>query len=437
MLFVWALNSKLLNLNSTKMKTPLKTIFPKFSLLTLLSIACWACNDNPDAYIVSKGNPVISHFRVTDATKKDSVVTQSYMGTTVAVVGENLRSIVKVLFNDQEVILNTSFITPTSMILRIPNSLPKIVSNKAYFIAQTGDTVSCNFKVDVPAPTVTSMICEYVSDGQIATFFGDYFVNDPSHPLEVIFPNAIKATEIVSISKTEIKVKVPTGSDAGKIKVKSAFGEGVSNFMFRDNRSVILDFDNSYPNSEWGKTGVFQDNNPAGISGNYVCLKDQIKADNEFKDATLMCEYDGKLAGFPEGNLFSGNPDSLLLKFEVNIPTSWKAGYLQCIFTPWGKGNADRFALYHDVNFARILWRPWQLQTTGSYSTNGWITVSIPLSQAVHNPDGSNGKLKLDKNAFGNITFFVWGGSDSTIPKPGTASDINICIDNIRVVPMK
>ncbi len=403
--------------------------------ISIITLFC-SCNDNPDAYVISKGSPTISYFRLTNSAKKDSVISESFMGTTVAVVGQNLRSVVKVFFNDQPAELNTSFITPTSMIIVVPNAIPTKLTNKVYFVSQSGDTIKYNFKVKVPAPVVSSMNCEYVSDGDIATINGDFFIDDPNQHLEVYFTNNKKATEIQNITKTQIKVKVPIGSDVGKITVRSVYGEGFSKFMFRDNRFIILDFDNSYPNSDWGKFADLKKTNPTGVSGNYVYFKDNLKTDIEWKDATLMFEYDGMLAGFPEGNLFTGNPDSLALKFEINVVSPWKQGYLQCIFTPWGLNSAARFPLYHDISYPRILWRPWLTSSTGSFSTDGWTTVSLPLNQAIYSPDGTNNKLKLDKNAFGNMTFFVWGGNDSNTPRVGTASDIYMCIDNIRVVPL-
>lgn len=47
------------------------------------------------------------------------------MGTTVAIVGENMRTIKEVWFNDQQAVLNTSLITPTALIVQVPETLSR------------------------------------------------------------------------------------------------------------------------------------------------------------------------------------------------------------------------------------------------------------------------------------------------------------------------
>ena len=67
-----------------------------------------SCVDEPDKYEIAGGTPSIDYVRLCDVTKKDSMLTGAYMGTSICLVGNNLRSITKMLFNDQQAILNTS-----------------------------------------------------------------------------------------------------------------------------------------------------------------------------------------------------------------------------------------------------------------------------------------------------------------------------------------
>ncbi|MFA6582064.1 MAG: hypothetical protein WCS79_09695, partial [Paludibacter sp.] len=99
-------------------KSTIKMVTALIVLASLIAIP--ACNDNPDAYVVASGKPTVSYVRIPDATSSDSLITHAFMGTTIALIGENLRSVKEIWFNDQQAILNTSLITPTALIVVVP-----------------------------------------------------------------------------------------------------------------------------------------------------------------------------------------------------------------------------------------------------------------------------------------------------------------------------
>ena len=51
-----------------------------------------SCVDEPDKYEIAGGTPSIDYVRLCDVTKKDSMLTGAYMGTSICLVGNNLRS---------------------------------------------------------------------------------------------------------------------------------------------------------------------------------------------------------------------------------------------------------------------------------------------------------------------------------------------------------
>lgn len=120
-----------------------------------------ACEDEPDKYEVADGLPVLKYVRVTDPAASDSLLVGQYMNNTVCLVGDNLRSIYELYFNDQKAILNTSYITDHTLIVNVPKEIPAEVTDKLYMITRSKDTVSYDFKVLVPAPEVKSMSCEF------------------------------------------------------------------------------------------------------------------------------------------------------------------------------------------------------------------------------------------------------------------------------------
>jgi len=411
----------------------MKNIFRKTStivtLFTTLVVVAFmtACNDNPDEYVITDGTPEVEYIRIPDALSADSLVTHAFMGTTIALVGENLTSIKEMWFNDQKAILNNSLITSNALIVSVPKGIPGVITNKIYMINAAGDTTTFDFAVDVPSPIVSDMLCEYVADGGVATIRGNFFlpVDGVGTPVVIFTPN-IKATQVVSYTLTEINVKVPAGVQPGKISVQSRYGTTRSKFLFRDNRGIILDWDKTNASGGW-RSGVIGNSEPEGISGNYVRFKGSMAAEAgaTWNEDAFSFNLWGTSNGRPEGDLFTTEPANSVLKFECNVPEAWSSGALQMIFTPWSLSGTNSYI--GDATRPRGLWMPWQ--ESGSFKTNGWITVAIPLKNFKYTNAGEELKLAGAGN-WGGLTFFVWHGGVN-----GTECTPHICIDNIRVVP--
>ena len=64
-----------------------------------------SCEDEPDKYEISDGLPTVKYIRMTDPEVADSLITGAYMANTICLVGENLRSVYELYFNDQKAIL--------------------------------------------------------------------------------------------------------------------------------------------------------------------------------------------------------------------------------------------------------------------------------------------------------------------------------------------
>ncbi|MHB9142150.1 MAG: glycan-binding surface protein [Paludibacter sp.] len=405
-------------------KSTIKMVTALIVLASLIAIP--ACNDNPDAYVVASDKPTVSYVRIPDATSSDSLITHAFMGTTIALIGENLRSVKEIWFNDQQAILNTSLITPTALIVVVPNTIPDNVSGKIYMITASNDTVKYDFGVDVPSPLLNSMNCEYVADGGNAVLNGNFFLPvDGSTLPEVYFSPNIKA-EVVSATITKITVKVPTGAGVGPISVKSRYGTTRSkSFYFRDNRGMILDWDNTNAAGGW-RSGVIASTNPTGISGNYVRFSGSLD-DASWNEDGFSFDLWGTANGRPQGDLFSISPASAVIKFEVNVDKAWSSSALQMIFTPWATSGTNSYIA--DGTTPRGLWNPWATADKGTYMTDGWITVTIPIKDFKYDHTGKLLKM-ADPGNYGGLTFFVYNGG-----VVGTPCTPDICIDNIRVVP--
>ena len=411
-----------------KMKNILKSTW-KFAATAVASLTLFAlpaCNDNPDAYTITDGVPTVNYIRLPDALRSDSLLTHAFMGTTIALIGENMTSVKEMWFNDVKASMNSSLITNNALIVTVPSSIPANVTNMISMINKNGDTTRVAFGVDVPSPILNNLTCEYVKVGDTATINGNYIlpVSGAVVP-EVYFTPNLPGT-VVSYNLTSIKVVVPAGATEGPVTVKSRYGATRSTFRWWDTRGMILDWDHTNASGGW-RAGVIS--NVGGITGNYVKFSGSMAGKNAatWNEDAFSFNLWGASNGRPAGDLFSTVPANSVLKFEVYVTKTWSAGALQMIFTPWATSGTNGYI--GDGTVMRGLWIPWE--ATGSYTTDGWITVAFPIKNFTKSPVGASlGSNCLPAGNYGGLTFFVFsGGVDGTDCTP------EIHIDNIRVVP--
>lgn len=411
-----------------KHKNKISSIFQSLSvaLAIVTGFTFHSCNDNPDKYEMTDGVPEVHYVRVPNPASADSLLVQAFMDNTICLVGTNLKSISELWFNDQKALLNSSFITDNTLLVTIPKTIPEIVTNKIYMITKEKDTVTYDFGVQVPEPYVSSISCEYAKDGDVVTLYGDYFINDANVPLTISMAGNIPVTEFISIQKTQVKFKVPAGSQKGYLTVKSIYGVGRSHFQFRDDRGMILDWDVLNANGGW-RSGKIKNTEPEGISGNYVYFTGALKDDlSDWAEDNFSFNLWGAANGRPQGDLFATAPAESVLKFEINVTQPWASTAMQIIFTPWATRDTNGYIA--DGKTPRALWRPWQGLDKG-YTTDGWQTVAIPITDFKYLHDGGTAEMAGPGN-YGGLTIFVYHGGIA-----GTACTPYICLDNIRVVP--
>lgn len=403
--------------NYNRLSVPLLVLVTVFTGLFLQSC------DNEEEMLT----PEIIYIRKTDPAKSDSLVAHAFMGDNIAIIGRNLGNVDEIWFNDQRAVLNPNLVTPTSILVRVPEVIPATVTNKLVLVnSDKVKRLEYDFSVDVPAPVVTRMVCEYVATGETAVIQGNYFVDDPTSPLKVFFPGNIEGT-IVSSSIDEIHVTVPAGVGPGQIQIKSLYGTTRSGFFFRDDRNIILNFDDLTAAGGW-RSGVIGSSNPAGISGNYVRFSGAMAggAGSTWNEDGFSFNLWPSANGRPDVPVYTGDLKDGLIKFEVNVVTPWESSALQMIFTRYSVSSTNSYIA--DGSYPRGLWNPWK--ETGTYQTDGWITVSFPLTDFNYTFYGANSDNKLTADMISGLTFYVWNGGVA-----GKDCNPHICIDNIRVVP--
>ena len=437
-----------------------------FFVAALAMMGCFmtACEDQPDKYEIADGVPTLKYVRSPLPEEADSLLVGAYLGNTVCLVGDNLRSIYELYFNDQKATLNTSYMTDHTVLVDIPKNIPEEVTNKIYMVTKSGAKVDFDFNVMVPAPVVSSMSCEYAPAGSEAVLYGDYFVDDPNVPLTISMPGdiTVEGEQITSITKTAIKFIVPEGAMQGNIRVKSIYGTGQSVFQYKDTRNILFDWDGKYEGALAAGNSWNGDNEKKGqilpsvppVDGKYMVMGPATLSGGQWQtpgeylmmywpdpNATEGCVPLYNLPQFKE-MLEDYKIEELALKFEVYVPTSnpWMAEGMQIRFTSLDEvsmSNQTQDYIWNDDESheegkaPRGVWVPWE--ETGSYDTNNqWVTVTLKMSEFNKLVSGLASDTEFTQDRFAGLSIFLRGGGVD-----GKECEPIICIDNIRVVPVE
>ena len=437
-----------------------------FFVAALAMMGCFmtACEDQPDKYEIADGVPTLKYVRSPLPEEADSLLVGAYLGNTVCLVGDNLRSIYELYFNDQKATLNTSYMTDHTVLVDIPKNIPEEVTNKIYMVTKSGEKVDFDFSVMVPAPVVSSMSCEYAPAGSEAVLYGDYFVDDPNVPLTISMPGdiTVEGEQITSITKTAVKFIVPEGAVQGNIRVKSIYGTGQSVFQYKDTRNILFDWDGKYEGALAAGNSWNGDNEKKGqilasvppVDEKYMVMGPATLSGGQWQtpgeylmmywpdpNATEGCVPLYNLPQFKK-MLEDYKIEELALKFVVYVPTSnpWMAEGMQIRFTSLDEvsmSNQTQDYIWNDDESheegkaPRGVWVPWE--ETGSYDTNNqWVTVTLKISEFNKLVSGLASDTEFTQDRFAGLSIFLRGGGVD-----GKECEPIICIDNIRVVPVE
>lgn len=398
----------------------MKTIIKNILLLAIvfipslsLVISCSDDDDNGDG-----STPVIRYVRATDVATSDSLITSALLGSTVAIIGENFSDVKEVWFDDLVTKVNPGYVTNNAILVTIPGVIPTEQTNQMKLVTKSGKTILHDFKVDVPAPTLASLKCEQVPDGETVVIYGNYFV-DP----KVYFAGNTEA-EIVEYSETELQIKVPIGAKGGPITVKSRYGTTRSTFIFRDSESLtpttklFLDFEDTSWNN-WNR-GEFVSED--GITGKYLRFNGSASS-WAWPTDKLQLYYNNPTR---QPIVTEGEIEDLALRFEFNSQ-EWHDISLMI----WFSNLLETHSV--DGEEAQAHWKPYLKNGVKSdYNTDGWVTVTIPLSDFKYDKEEKTSRSINSLNELVDLHIILYGPSDDD-----KTYNANIWMDNFRIVKYK
>lgn len=385
-----------------------KLFLALFTLISILSCEKDEAKESPS------GPPSIKYIRVTNPSASDSLLTGAFMGSLIAIIGDNLADTKEIWFNDQKALIQPNYITNKTIIVNVPSTVPTEVNDKMRLVFADGSDLLYDFKVNVPAPKITGIKAEFVAPGDILELHGDFFFNP-----KLIFTGGAVG-ELVKAEKTIMHVRVPQNAEPGPLTVQTVFGNASSKFLFRDNRNIIVNFDDKKCESwtaAYSSTALLPGVNP--VDGVYGYFKNDAHGAWSWKNNMTMQYW----APRGRGNipLASGNVNDLVFKMEVNVPVEWKDVRMEIFPAPYGESDGrvdERSGIYR--------WAPF---VNGPFKTDGWVTLEIPLSEFVYNSANNDPTRKIkDISSLANFNLILFGPANGPTP-------IYIAFDNLRIVP--
>lgn len=291
-------------------------------------------------------------------------------------------------------------------------------------------------------PTITGVSNENAYPDDSVYVYGTYLKNIES----LTFAGTAVPYYTSSSDGTSVGFALPTLMKSGPVTITTKFGTATTVYNVN-----IIDFSTSsaFPNGNWlsnfengsnwkyyggaqltaGSGGgwiPYVSEFPSN-TGTFMTLKTNVLDPGEGNTYSNYAILLNSTQWVPTANL-SDPVDNWAFKFEVNVKKPW---------------NGGTFIIQSSVGDYAALWQPWQVSATQTapYSTNGWITVTIPLS-SFRKSDPTLGQGK--GTPISKITDLVGlsGNSECTmyihnLSTSPTATGFYGAFDNLRVVKIK
>jgi hypothetical protein len=390
-----------------------------YSLLVLLAaivlIQQGCKKDESSSSSSSAGVPVITAIRNYVAHPGDSLLSQGHTGQWVVISGKNLKGATQISFDGINAYTNDALFTDTSAVTSIPDTIvfPLIaakVLNTITYVTTHGQT-TFSFKIVPAPPVITGMSNEYANSGDSVKIYGAGFYN----LTDLTYAGLPVTGYTSSIDGTTISLVVPAGmpQNGGVVVVKTKGGTTTTTYNVHDFvTGVFCNWDNinTYP---WGSNTSSSSTAYPGNTGQYdvISATNMPAGANDWYDSPYSINMGA--GQWVPASAINDNPANYAVKFEIAVSPG----------TPWTNG-----ILYISNGGSFVAaYAPWQ--SKGSFITNGWQTVTLPLSTFINGstpPSSITDVTGPDGNGSMTFRFMNYASSQPVV-------SFAAAIDNIRV----
>ncbi len=414
----------------------IKNIRSSHSLLVasalVMVLVLGACKDEDE---INVGPPTIERVRNTDPNTADSAFTSATLGSTLAILGNNLLGTQQVYLNDYPLGVNTAYVTNNTVIVTVGDSVPTVatdpnVPNTLRLVNKAGEAIM-EFQTLPPAPQILQVKNQYVKPGDDLTLLGRYFffVDTVYFPGEDVYVTSGFTTNSAGSSLT---VKVPDNLDFSegqsiRVVTKSGGSSTNRNTQIYADKGMVADFDTNgaleWPwGWGWGMSGdMIRSSQPgiASLDGNFGGMNQAFPASYGWNNDKVinLANWDGAQI-FPEGEGYepSTPATNFDIRFEVAINTTSSIEGLEMqIWYPDANGNELSYNIPMS-DFAKT--------TDGS-----WYTFSANMTRLTNGSTRLNtyGDFLKGDGAIKQLRLVVINTTSNDIPAV-------VGVDNVRVI---
>jgi hypothetical protein len=368
--------------------------------------------------------PVITGVRNYAPAPGDSVLSSLLPGQWVVLSGHNLSNALQISFDGIPASFNSGLFSDTNAVVLVPAvipfpSVPADKLNTIYYVTPEGAT-TFKFNIVAPAPTISGVSNENANTGDsvYVNGFNFFFVQ------EVSFAGSTVTNFTASGDGTVIRFTAPALTQAGPVIVKTQSGADTTVYNVNNaSTEALCNFDNVNTLS-WGTNTDNSSTNFPGNRGKYAILKNAELPAGEGSWWNSQRSINTNDVQWLPASSLSEPLANFAFKFEISVPAAYSGTSIYVI-----KGYSwDYMARYE----------PWKDINGGAvpFSTTGWITVTIPLTEFRKN-DGTGISATsltqlLGSSATGAINIHTKNFTNAPTP-----TGFNAAIDNIRVVRIK
>jgi hypothetical protein len=198
----------------------IKCLLSFFSMALLVLGVFTSCDDDS----AGSSSGILAITSVAKSVEGDlTPVTQGDPKNYYIIRGSGFLSTQKIYFNDYDTYFNPALVTDTEIFVLIDEKTPYANASNELKIVTKNGTVTFPFVVSPPSPNFGSFNLVNTADGDVITIYGNYFLNPIVKIGSVTVP-------VISSTLTEVKVKLPVGSNKKYVSVTTISGTATSNY---------------------------------------------------------------------------------------------------------------------------------------------------------------------------------------------------------------
>lgn len=435
-------------------------------VVTLLAAGLCSCNDDDEYFEDDAQNKPIKVTQVYledhESSVPDRPVDFARLGQLIRIEGEGLYGMKKVYINGYDTYFNRAYISDKSMLVTVSSNTPisecdPELRDKVRLV-KDGSEFTFDLVIRAATPTVTAVSNTLPLPGETVTVYGTGF----QETTEITLPGGIKVTEGIECDNEDgewFSFVMPAGvTEGGSIEAVNANGVAKSPAYFNERRGMILDCDGTGVFGNWSATFDPAEcvDDPAG-TGRGLCIP-------AIPASVLPLKANAQGNGwFTAGNdeptddwsrmynLIPWNTPTteIAFQFDVYCPEALTTGVLEFTLqnnlANYGFGTSETTADYSSAY--AVCWVPWMKDgKLTPFKTDGWVTVTIPISNFGIYQNVKDGYVFQDVVAHRNAAsyrnfgmFFINKDVEYTDGETYPSAEFNqgLYIDNWRIVPFK